>query len=217
MCQQFRFVVIIRSNQAKISVYQKNVSMVKYLFFYWYKKESMKKMLQNNSLPSSPQSLMDWLSGPWEASMLGMHVLHGTMSDHVWLRKLKQLLLDGPWCSGSALSMKTLLDVLICLYTECSHSALCIDKNVNKVLEWDGEVEGSELISWEDSKITNLCWTTIDRRMLDPTKKKKKKILYIQGQRRSPNTMVQEAKSCLGTNLIPARDTRRAQTKPWAR
>ena len=83
MCQQFRFVVTIRSNQTKISVYQKNVSMVKYLFFYWYKKESMKKMLQNNSLPSSPQSLMDWLSGPWEASMLGMHVLHGTMSDNV--------------------------------------------------------------------------------------------------------------------------------------
>lgn len=51
-----------------------------------------------------------------------------------------------PWCSGSALSMKTLLDMLICLYTECSHSALCIDKNVAKVLEWDGEVEGSELI-----------------------------------------------------------------------
>ena len=59
--------------------------------------------------------------------------------------------------------------------TLSAHSALCIDKNVNKVLEWDGEVEGSELISWEDSKITNLCWTTMDRRMLAPPKKKKKK------------------------------------------
>ena len=96
------------------------------------------------------------------------------MSAKVWLKKLEQLLLDGPRCNEGALNMETLLDVLICLYTECSHSALCIDKYVAKVLEWDGEVEGSELIfSWEDSKITTLCWTTMDKRMLDPTKKKR--------------------------------------------
>ena len=37
----------------------------------------------------------------------------------------------------------------------------------------DGGVEGHALIfSCENSKITTLCWTTIDRKKLDPTKKK---------------------------------------------
>ena len=36
----------------------------------------------------------------------------------------------------------------------------------------DGGVEGRALIfSCENSKITTRCWTTVDRRMLDPTKK----------------------------------------------
>ena len=40
----------------------------------------------------------------------------------------------------------------------------------------DGGVEGHALIfSCENSKITTRCGTTIDRRMLDPTKKKEKK------------------------------------------
>ena len=33
-------------------------------------------------------------------------------------------------------------------------------------------VEGRALIFCENSKITTCCWTTVDRRMLDPTKKK---------------------------------------------
>ena len=44
--------------------------------------------------------------------------------------------------------------------------------------------------------------------MLDPTKK----ITHIQGQRRSPRKMVGGAKSRLESNLLPARDTWRAQT-----
>ena len=36
----------------------------------------------------------------------------------------------------------------------------------------DGGVEGHALIFCENSKITTRCGTTIDRRMLDPTKKK---------------------------------------------
>ena len=43
----------------------------------------------------------------------------------------------------------------------------------------------------------------------------KKKIPHIQGQR-SPNKIVQDTKSCLETNPIPAKDTWRAQTKSCA-
>uniref|UniRef100_A0A2K6PXV2 Serine/threonine-protein kinase MRCK beta n=1 Tax=Rhinopithecus roxellana TaxID=61622 RepID=A0A2K6PXV2_RHIRO len=43
------------------------------------------------------------------------------------------LLISGP---KGALSVETLLDVLVCLYTECSHSALRRDKYVAEFLEW---------------------------------------------------------------------------------
>uniref|UniRef100_A0A8C2UVT7 non-specific serine/threonine protein kinase n=1 Tax=Chinchilla lanigera TaxID=34839 RepID=A0A8C2UVT7_CHILA len=49
---------------------------------------------------------------------------------------MEQLLLDGPWRNESALSVETLLDVLVCLYTECSQSALRRDKYVAEFLEW---------------------------------------------------------------------------------
>ncbi|XP_039318724.1 serine/threonine-protein kinase MRCK beta isoform X2 [Saimiri boliviensis] len=58
------------------------------------------------------------------------------MSAKVRLKKLEQLLLDGPWRNESALSVETLLDVLVCLYSECSHSALRRDKYVAEFLEW---------------------------------------------------------------------------------
>ncbi|XP_062037128.1 serine/threonine-protein kinase MRCK beta isoform X2 [Lepus europaeus] len=58
------------------------------------------------------------------------------MSAKVRLKRLEQLLLDGPWRNESALSVETLLDVLVCLYTECSHSALRRDKYVAEFLEW---------------------------------------------------------------------------------
>ena len=78
----------------------------------------------------------------------------------------------------------------------------------------DGRVEGRVLtFSCENSKITTHCWTTVDRRMLDPIKKK---IPHVQGQRRSQSKMVGGAKSHLESNSIPARDARRAQTKPYA-
>ena len=39
----------------------------------------------------------------------------------------------------------------------------------------NGQVQGCVLIfSYKNSKTATCCWTTIDRRMLDPTKKKKK-------------------------------------------
>ncbi|XP_034848602.1 serine/threonine-protein kinase MRCK beta isoform X2 [Mirounga leonina] len=58
------------------------------------------------------------------------------MSAKVRLKKLEQLLLDGPWRNESALSVETLLDVLVCLHTECSHAALRRDKYVAEFLEW---------------------------------------------------------------------------------
>lgn len=69
------------------------------------------------------------------------------MSAKVRLKKLEQLLLDGPWRNESALSVETLLDVLVCLYTECSHSALRRDKYVAEFLEWGKCARGAGLAS----------------------------------------------------------------------
>uniref|UniRef100_A0A8C4X3T1 Serine/threonine-protein kinase MRCK alpha n=1 Tax=Erpetoichthys calabaricus TaxID=27687 RepID=A0A8C4X3T1_ERPCA len=59
------------------------------------------------------------------------------MSGEVRLKKLEQLILDGPAQSnGQCLSVETLLDVLICLYDECSGSPLRREKNVLEFLDW---------------------------------------------------------------------------------
>ena len=55
-------------------------------------------------------------------------------------------------------------------------------------------------------------WTTINRRMLDPTKI----IPHIQGKRRSHSKMIGGAKLHLEPNPISARDAQSAQTKPFA-
>ena len=62
------------------------------------------------------------------------------------------------------------------------------------------------------SKIATRCWTTINRRILDPTGKKKDTL--CSRQRRSPNKMIGGAISRLDSNSIPARDAWRAHTKP---
>ena len=64
-------------------------------------------------------------------------------------------------------------------------------------------VEGRVLISCKNSKSTTCCWTTIDRRMLDPTIKGHP---HIQGQRRSPRKMVGGEKLHLESNATPTRD-----------
>ena len=75
----------------------------------------------------------------------------------------------------------------------------------------DGSKEGSSLIfSCENSKITTRCWTTTERRMLGPTKKK---IPQVPGQRRNPSQMVGGEKSSLESNPIQATEARRAQRK----
>ncbi|XP_069494212.1 serine/threonine-protein kinase MRCK beta isoform X2 [Ambystoma mexicanum] len=53
------------------------------------------------------------------------------------LRRLQQLLLDGPRGSEKCLSVEALLDILLCLYSECNGSAaLRRDKYVGEFLEW---------------------------------------------------------------------------------
>ncbi|XP_041427898.1 CDC42 binding protein kinase beta L homeolog isoform X3 [Xenopus laevis] len=58
------------------------------------------------------------------------------MSAKVRLKRLEQLLLDGPQRNEAAVSVETLLDVLLCLYTECTSSTLRRDKYVSEFLEW---------------------------------------------------------------------------------
>ncbi|KAA0708758.1 Serine/threonine-protein kinase MRCK beta [Triplophysa tibetana] len=58
------------------------------------------------------------------------------MSAKVRLKKLEQLLLDGHHKNEKSLSVETLLDILICLYNECSNSPLKREKHVTEFLEW---------------------------------------------------------------------------------
>ncbi|XP_062858122.1 serine/threonine-protein kinase MRCK alpha [Trichomycterus rosablanca] len=59
------------------------------------------------------------------------------MSGEVRLKKLEELILDGPArSSGQSLSVETLLDILVCLYDECNNSPLRREKNVLEFLDW---------------------------------------------------------------------------------
>lgn len=64
------------------------------------------------------------------------------MSAKVRLKKLEQLLLDGPRRNENVLSVEGLLDLLVGLYTECSRdSPLRRDRLVSDFLEWGEEEE----------------------------------------------------------------------------
>ncbi|OPJ81446.1 serine/threonine-protein kinase MRCK beta isoform B [Patagioenas fasciata monilis] len=59
------------------------------------------------------------------------------MSAKVRLKRLEQLVLDGPQRHDSVLSVETLLDLLVGVYTECSRdSPLRRDRYVSDFLEW---------------------------------------------------------------------------------
>ena len=78
----------------------------------------------------------------------------------------------------------------------------------------DGGVEGHVLtFCCKNTKIASNYWTTIDKRMLEPTKK-----IYpiTKGKGEAPNKMKRRTQSHLKSNLIPTRDAWRAQTKPYA-
>lgn len=76
----------------------------------------------------------------------------------------------------------------------------------------DGRVEGRvPIFSCENNKIATCCWTTINKTMLDPTKKdtphpKAKEKAQQDGRR---------VKSLLESNPISTRDPQKAQTKPY--
>lgn len=56
------------------------------------------------------------------------------MSAQVRLKRLEELLLEQK--EAGCLSVEALLDLLLCLYTECSHSPLKREKHVTDFLEW---------------------------------------------------------------------------------
>ena len=78
----------------------------------------------------------------------------------------------------------------------------------------DGGIEGCLLIFSENTKVAMKCWTTIDRRMLDPTKKKS----HVQGwrRRRNPNKIAGRVKLCLESDSIPSETLRGCKQKPCA-
>ncbi|KAK1796368.1 hypothetical protein P4O66_008893 [Electrophorus voltai] len=59
------------------------------------------------------------------------------MSGEVRLRRLEKLFLDGPCQSNQCLSVEALLDVLVCLYDECTNSPLRREKKILEFLEWE--------------------------------------------------------------------------------
>ncbi|XP_069743939.1 serine/threonine-protein kinase MRCK alpha-like isoform X3 [Narcine bancroftii] len=58
------------------------------------------------------------------------------MSAEVRLKRLEEMVVDGPRRNGLALSLETLLDIVVCLYDECANSPLRREKNVSDFLDW---------------------------------------------------------------------------------
>ena len=80
----------------------------------------------------------------------------------------------------------------------------------NFILDYSEVEERALIFSCENSKIKTRCWTTINRKMLDPTKKR---YPTSKGKgNKHPSKMVGGVKLCLESSPIPARDTQRAQT-----
>ena len=77
----------------------------------------------------------------------------------------------------------------------------------------NGRIEGRALFfSCKNSKITTCCWTTIDRKMLDSTKKN----TLPWRTKEKPQQHSRRVKITFRANPIPTRDAWRAQTKPCA-
>lgn len=63
-----------------------------------------------------------------------MFLVRVRMSAQVRLKRLEELLLEQK--ADGCLSMETLLDLLLCFYTEVSHSPLKREKHITDFLEW---------------------------------------------------------------------------------
>ena len=180
-----------------------------------------------------------WLWATWESAQRSAgqfsRMIRTWACSQTALTRFLLLLINGwPWTSYLTPRYPNLLmcnpphQVLekiksLCIYKRVKQNLTC--RNYIQTLaiiinRQDGRVEGGALIFFcENSKTVTNCWTTIDRRMLDPTKKKD---THVQGQRRSPNKTVGGAESLLESNPIPIRDAQSAQgtrgpTRDWAR
>ena len=82
---------------------------------------------------------------------------------------------------------------------------------VHGIIRWVQRWQSRDhLISCENTKKAKSCWTTIDRRMLEPTKKR-----YPASKGKGEAaTNGKRGQLHLKSDLIPARDAWRAQTKP---
>lgn len=82
------------------------------------------------------------------------------MSAKVRLKRLEQLVLDGPQRHDSVLSVETLLDLLVGVYAECSRdSPLRRDRYVSDFLEW-GEPGAGGRLRAEGRAPPGGCWAS---------------------------------------------------------
>lgn len=83
------------------------------------------------------------------------------MSAKVRLKRLEQLVLDGPQRNDSVLSVETLLDLLVGVYAECSRdSPLRRDRYVSDFLEWGerGWADGDAPRGWWGTGSGRVVW-----------------------------------------------------------
>ena len=72
------------------------------------------------------------------------------------------------------------------------------------------------IFSHENSKRATIISRKLKNHQQEHIGSHQKKIPHAQGERRTPNKMVEGVKSYLDSNLMLARDTQRVQTKPCA-
>ena len=105
------------------------------------------------------------LCSPMDYSPLGSSV-HGIVQDRI----LVWVFIS--FSRGSSQSKdQTHMSYVSCVGRWILHTGTTFTSNLQKMVE-DGGIEGHSLISCKNSKITTHRWTTVNRRMLDPTKKR---------------------------------------------